>query len=222
MIERTDAGHSAGMNALAPSPRAILASMDARTEPPPRAPIGVTAGLRGEARVRALFEAHFDFVWRSLRRLGVPEPAARDASQQVWIVVGRRVDEIEPGAERSFLFGTAMRVASETRRTLGRRKESPSDDGDLDGVPASGARPDELLDRKRARAALDQVLESMPDELRTVFVLFELEELSTAEVAATLGIPIGTAASRLRRAREGFAALVKRMKARSFFEGGSR
>jgi RNA polymerase sigma-70 factor (ECF subfamily) len=217
------------MNALAPSPRAILAPMDARREPLAEAPIAAPAApaahsgaSSGDTRLRALFDAHFDFVWRSLRRLGVPEPAARDASQQVWIVVGRRVDEILPGAERSFLFGTAMRVASETRRALGRRKESPSDDGDLDGVPASGARPDELLDRKRARETLDRVLEALPEELRVVFVLFELEELSTAEVASTLGIAAGTAASRLRRAREEFAAIVKRMKAKEGFVGGVR
>lgn len=181
----------------------------------------VRAEERGEARLRALFDAHFDFVWRSLRRLGVPEASARDAAQQVWIVVARKIDEIDAGAERSFLFGTAMRVASETRRSILRRRESPDDVTELDLV-AESEHPDERIDRQRARETLARVLDAMPEELRTVFVLFELEEMSTAEVAATLGLATGTAASRLRRAREEFAGIVKRMKAKDTFEGGRR
>src|SRR5262249_27779124 len=106
---------------------------------------------------------------------------------------------------------TAMRVASETRRTMRRRKESLALDGDVD-VAADSNRPEELLERKRARQMLDRVLDTLPEDLRTIFVLFELEEMSTKEIAETLEIPMGTAASRLRRAREEFAATVKRMK----------
>jgi RNA polymerase sigma-70 factor (ECF subfamily) len=164
------------------------------------------------AELRALFEANFDFVWRSLRRLGVPEPSLRDASQQVWIVVGRKIDAIEPAAARSFLFGTAVRVASQTRRTLRRQRESTSLDGDVDDVAPDSNRPERLLERKQARELLDRALDTLPDELRTVFVLFELEETSTKEIAELLDIPMGTVASRLRRAREEFTATVKRMR----------
>jgi RNA polymerase sigma-70 factor, ECF subfamily len=180
------------------------------------------SSVGGEARLRAAFEREFAFVWRSLRRLGVAEAQLRDASQQVWIVVARRLEEIEPEAERSFLFGTALRVAAEVRRSAARRREAvAAESTDLGALePATDSqRPDVLLDRKRARASLDRVLDAMTEELRVVFVLFELEELKTSDIAAMLGIPLGTVASRLRRAREEFEAIVVRERARGHLEG---
>ncbi len=161
-------------------------------------------------RLRAMVETYFDFIWRALRRLGVPEASIDDAVQQVWIVASRKLDAIAPDQERAFLFGTALRVAADVRRAQSRRPEAPHDEVDAhDPAP----RPDEALDDRRARAILDQVLAQMPEELRAVFVLFELEELGTAQIAQMLQIPVGTAASRLRRAREEFQQIVKRFKA---------
>ncbi|MEZ4297168.1 MAG: sigma-70 family RNA polymerase sigma factor [Polyangiaceae bacterium] len=159
------------------------------------------------AALRALQEEHFEFLWRSLRRLGVPESDVDDAVQQVFLVAARRV--IQPGAERSFLFSTALRVASHARRTLRRRRES----GDAvpeqtDATPS----PEELLDQRRARALLDDVLEALPMDVRAVFILFELEEMTVVEIAQVLGIPTGTAASRLRRGREMFHEAVARVR----------
>jgi RNA polymerase sigma-70 factor (ECF subfamily) len=76
----------------------------------------------------------------------------------------------------------------------------------LDGAPA----PDECVDQKRLREWLDEVLSAMPDDLRAVFVLFELEELSSQEIARHLELPVGTVASRLRRARDVFSQLAAR------------
>jgi RNA polymerase sigma-70 factor (ECF subfamily) len=156
-------------------------------------------------------DEHFEFVWRSARRLGVPEADADDATQQVFIVAAGKLAAIAPGSERAFLFATALRVASHVRRAQKRRGEVPCEMGDTaDASPSA----EELVDRRRARALLDEVLESLPIEARAVFILFELEEMTLAEIAATLGIPIGTAASRLRRGRELFAAAIARFKAR--------
>ncbi len=163
-------------------------------------------------RLRALFEAHFDFVWRSLRRLGLPEHVADDASQRVFVVAGRRLADIEPGRERAFLFRTALRVACSERRTIGRRREVLCDEPPETGE--SAAQPDELLDQRRARELLDRVLQSLPLDRRTVLVLFEFEGLSLDEIAESLGIPRGTAASRLRRAREEFSDALSRWQAR--------
>jgi len=156
------------------------------------------------ARLRAMMDNHFETVWRSLRRLGVPEAGADDAAQQVFVVASRRLDEITVGGERGYLLGIALRVASDARRTIARRREV-SIDTELSGsssVAAGPRRPDEALEQKRALAMLAALLDEMPDPLREAFVLFELEELNAAEVAQVLDVPVGTVASRVRRARK--------------------
>lgn len=156
-----------------------------------------------------MFEEHFDFIWRSLRRFGLNDDRADDAAQQVFVVASRKIDAIASGSERSFLFGTAMRVASDVRRSaVVRREVAQADVGiDLEGGP----RPDELLDQRRARDLLDRVLDEMEMDVRTVFILFEIEEMTTAEIATLLGIAHGTVASRLRRGREDFDARIKKL-----------
>lgn len=166
--------------------------------------------VAGDApRLEQMFAAHFDFIWRSLRRFGLTDDQADDAAQQVFIVASKKLDRIELGSERSFLFGTAMRIASDLRKSAPYRREIPhaAAGHDLEGGP----RPDDLFEQRRARALLDDVLDAMDLELRTVLVLFELEEMTTAEIASLLSIPPGTVASRLRRAREEFEARVSRL-----------
>lgn len=160
-----------------------------------------------DARVTAIVRAEHDFIWRLLRRLGIPDASVDDATQQVFCVLSRRVDDINPGSERSFLFGAALRVASDRRRSREFRdapREATGDEID------PGPNPEELADKHERRALLQQILEALPMELRTVIILFELEQMTKIEVGALLGIPVGTAVSRLRRAREEFKALAKR------------
>jgi RNA polymerase sigma-70 factor, ECF subfamily len=160
-------------------------------------------------RLAALLANYHGLVWRSLRRLGVSECDADDASQQVFLVAHRRLADIAPESERSFLLQTALRVAADFRRTRERRREE--DGQDLPILIDTAANPEELLDRRGARAMLDRALEAMSMELRTVFVLFEIEELTMAEIASVNGIPAGTVASRLKRARKVFREIVSRM-----------
>lgn len=175
------------------------------TLPAPR----VHAPAAGADRLRALFDRELPFVWRSLRRLGVPPAATDDAAQEVFLVASRRLADIEAGRERSFLFATALRIAANARRTYARRDARHDDTLDRVIDPTPG--PEALADRARARAVLDRVLAVLELDLRAVFVLHELEEMSMAEIAETLEIPPGTVASRLRRAREAFRAEVTRI-----------
>lgn len=157
-----------------------------------------------EDRLRRMFLENFRLIWRLVRRLGLPETAADDAAQQVFLIAAERLDDIVQGSERAFAFGTALRVARTAQRKLGR--EAPTDASDLERSPLPS--PDDLADQKRARDMLDAVLERMPEDLRTTFILFELEGLKTREIAEVASIPLGTVASRLRRARELFHVLV--------------
>jgi RNA polymerase sigma-70 factor (ECF subfamily) len=153
-------------------------------------------------RLHAMVASQHAFVWRTLRRLGVPDADVDDASQQVFLVIHRRLPAIAPVSERSFLFQTTLRVASQWRRAHMRRREQPG--LNLVDVADDAANQEELIDQRRARAMLDRALSSMPLKLRAVFVLFELEELTMLEIATISDLRPGTVASRLRRARQHF------------------
>jgi len=169
------------------------------------------------ARLHGLVTDNIAFLWRSMIRLGVPRADADDAVQQVFLVASRKLASIEAGKERAYLFGAAFRIAHRARRTHQRRREV------LEGEPQEQVDPapnaEDLVDRAQARAALDAILDTMPLELRAVFVLFELEQLSIPEIAPMLDVPEGTAASRLRRAREHFQTAVRRLEAQRTHRG---
>ena len=185
----------------------------------PRLSLGLGAKLEQDARVAELLRAHFRDVWRIVRRFGVPENSADDAAQEVFIIASRRLSDIAPGSERPFLFASAVRVAANVRRSLGARRECAEEEGSLDRVdPRPSA--EALLDQKRLRQMLDRVLDQMTDDLRVAFVLYELEGMSSPEIAELLSIPVGTVASRLRRAREAFELSAAKLKASMATRGG--
>jgi RNA polymerase sigma-70 factor, ECF subfamily len=171
------------------------------------------SGPVDERRMRAVVGDHFDFVWRVLRRLGVPELHVDDAAQEVFIVAATKMGTVATARERSFLFAVALRVAAEHRRAE-KRRPAAADGAAWATIADSRPGPDELTDDLRTRRLLDQILESIPLEQRAVFVLFEMEELTTIEIATLMQIPMGTVASRLRRGREPFFQAVDRLKAR--------
>jgi RNA polymerase sigma-70 factor (ECF subfamily) len=187
---------------------AEAAALDEAESSPPPSP----------ERLAGLVRAHYAFVWRLLRRLGLGEGDADDAAQQVFLAASGRLNAVEAERERSFLYGVALNVGARARRSLGRRREEPLEAASERVAPEPNA--EQLLEHRQARALLDQLLDEMPEDLRVVFVLFELEELSTPQIAELCEIPVGTAASRLRRAREDFEERVARLEARRRFSGG--
>jgi RNA polymerase sigma-70 factor (ECF subfamily) len=169
----------------------------------------LTPSLARANRVRAIVDEHFGFVWRYLRGLGVPAADADDAAQQVFVVASQKIDAIAVGSERSFLVGTARGVAANARRGATRRRESLGDD-DLDALPDASPDAEARAGTQEELLVLDRFLASLPDDVRDVFILFELEGLTRAAIAESLSLPPGTVASRLRRAREAFQEMVKR------------
>lgn len=170
-------------------------------------------------RFEAIFDAHHDAVWRTLRRLGVRDAQVDDATQHVFLVAARKLETIRAGEEGPFLYGVALRVASETRRRDPALRQV-QDEGAFESISDDAPGPEDQLIAHEARTALDEVLARLPDDLREVLVLVELEGLSVPDVAEVLRIPTGTAASRLRRARESFTECARRVRAR--MSGGRR
>jgi RNA polymerase sigma-70 factor (ECF subfamily) len=182
---------------------AQMALLAIETDEPEAEPVS-TVEVSSNVRLRTAFENHYDQIWRLLRRFGVPPSQADDATQQVFLILAERMADVREGSERAFLFGTALRTASTLRRTG--KREFLTEHADLE--PSQFPGTDELADQRRARQALDAILQLMDADLRTVFVLYELQQFTSVEIADILGIPIGTAASRLRRARQQFREFV--------------
>jgi RNA polymerase sigma-70 factor, ECF subfamily len=135
-----------------------------------------------------------------------------DATQQVFEIAAKKRLQIAPGSERPFLVRTAALVALEVYRETKRAAKAQTREMARLAHSAGEARPDEAMEAEQWRARLDQVLDALAPELRTVFVLFELEELTGPEIASLLGLAEGTVASRLRRARKQFRAAARRLR----------
>jgi RNA polymerase sigma-70 factor, ECF subfamily len=165
------------------------------------------ADKASQARLDQMFRDFHERIWRTLRRLGMSPEASADATQQAYLIAAERLDDIRAGSERAFLFGTAIRLARGAHRS-GKRVDL---DEDMDRRESTGSRVEELVDRRRAVSLADRVLSEMDANLLEVFVLFELEGMTTPEIAELTAVPLGTAASRLRRAREAFRAAATRI-----------
>jgi RNA polymerase sigma-70 factor, ECF subfamily len=158
-------------------------------------------------RFERLVAEHYAFVWRTSRRLGVRSADLDDAVQEVFLVAARNLDAIEE--ERGYLLRACIFVASHARRALRRRREIV--DGErIEEEVDRRARPDETAEATEARERCQRILDRMPEELSTVFVLYELERFTTTEIAEAMSLPQGTVASRLRRARKQFMTLAAR------------
>ena len=174
---------------------------------PPALPMSEHESDRN-TRLSELVRERYAFVWRNLRRLGVPHGEVDDAAQEVFLTADRRLDEIPVGTEAGFLFRACEFVALRVRRSHARRREVSEEE--LTESADTRLNPEQRAVQSEAREALQRILDTMPDEYRSVFVLFEMEQLTTAEVAATLALPEGTVSSRIFRARRFFERAVQR------------
>jgi len=163
-----------------------------------------------------LYELYVDFIWRSVRRLGVGEAAADDVVQQVFLVVHRRLPEFSHAASvRTWIFGILLRVVREHRR-LQRRKSPhhlwPSTDPET--LADDRASPDESTARAEAARLVQRWLDELDDEKRELFVLAELEQMTAREIAEAIGSNASTVYSRLRAARMEFEKAAERCRVR--------
>jgi len=165
-----------------------------------------------------LYDEHVDFLWRSARRLGVDQDSADDVVQQVFMVVHRRLAEFEGRASlKSWLFAVLLRVVQDHRRSL-RRKiphlAGEPTDPDVLAASARASDPYEALSRAEASRLINQLLESLDEERRVVFVMAEVEQMTPAEIAEALEVDAKVVYARLRAARADFEQAAARLRKR--------
>ena len=170
-----------------------------------RAPESVAPSLAD--RFRAIYEAELDYVWNSLRRLGVPRCDLEDQAHDVFAAAYRCLDSYDPTRPlRPWLFGIAFRVASEHRRD---RDRSHADLDSAAQLAGGGPGPEEEAMASQQRRLVLAALERVELDRRAVFVMHELNGHAMPEIAEALSIPLNTAYSRLRLARRDFAEAVQ-------------
>jgi RNA polymerase sigma-70 factor, ECF subfamily len=190
-MESGESGHGGGMSTAVVVP--LVRPAPAR---PPQ------SAAERNASFRAMYDAHVDFVWRNLRRLGVADADVEDRTQEVFVIAHRRFNQFEDRGHgpKAWLFQIVLRVASDARRHRRRHPEDP------DGGAAElrgWIEPDQPaeLARREALSRLDEALARIDVQRRAVLVLHEIEEMTAPEIGQSLDIPLNTVYSRLRVAR---------------------
>lgn len=160
--------------------------------------------------VVALYDAHLDFVWRSLRRLGVDSSDLEDATQDVFLVVHRRRADFEwRGRIRTWIFGIALRVAKAYRRRSARCKSELTGDGASFACGRTG--PEQAVANRQTATQVQEALDGLTEDQRAVLILADLEHMAGSEIATALSIPTNTVYSRLRNARAAFEEGLNRI-----------
>lgn len=158
-----------------------------------------------------VYEHHFDFVWRSARRLGVDPSSVDDVVQEVFVVVHRRLSSVSfESTMKAWLYGVTVGVVRNHLRSIRRRGHGEPLSEQL---VADAASPSDRLLLNEAAQALHSFLQTLSDERREVFVMVDLEQESVASTAAALAINANTAQGRLRAAREELDKFLQRRRA---------
>jgi RNA polymerase sigma-70 factor, ECF subfamily len=158
-----------------------------------------------------VYRQYFDLVWSSARRFGVPTEAIDDVVQEVFIVIHAKLEVLErPEAIRSWIYGVVRRVSSNYRRSQrAQHPAAPMTEVHLE--PASSQpTPFEQLKTNADLEFLASLLAELDEPKREVFALVEVDEMTVPEAAEVLEIPLNTAYSRLRAARQAFEAALAR------------
>jgi RNA polymerase sigma-70 factor (ECF subfamily) len=160
----------------------------------------------------SLYRQYFDFVWSSVRRLGVSPAAADDVVQEIFIVIHSRLHTLEkPDALRSWIYSVVRRTVSghhRAKRSMQASGEVLAAEPEARRFPAT---PLDIAEQNDKVKLLFSLLDELDEPKREVFMMAELDELTVPEIAEILEIPLNTAYSRLRAARQAFEeALAQR------------
>ncbi|HET9931805.1 MAG TPA: sigma-70 family RNA polymerase sigma factor [Polyangiaceae bacterium] len=168
---------------------------------------------------REVYDTHFAFVWRAVANRGVPAAALDDVVQEVFLVVHRKLSEFEGRSSlRTWLAAIVRRVVADHMKKRGNRALGQELSTEL---PAeSGNEPAAQAERRAALLLAEELLATMSEVQREVFVLYELEQMTTREIAELTSTNENTVQTRLKAARRMFQEGVARHQARDTRNGG--
>jgi RNA polymerase sigma-70 factor (ECF subfamily) len=177
----------------------------------------------GAADMASIYRAHFQFVWRCLRSLGVRDDVLEDALQDVFVVVQNKLEHFDGKANLStWLYGIALRVARRYRARVAKEAQKfvfsanatsaeQSADEDLGDLPSPSREIEHEIEASERLRLARRALEMLDDDKREVFVFACVEQMSAPEISQITGLPLNTVYSRIRAARLAFAAQVARL-----------
>lgn len=176
-------------------------------------PVSESQTSRARREVADVYRAHADFVYRTLQHLGVRDADLEDVLQEVFCVVHRRLHTYDERVKlTTWLFGICRNLARRHRARAYFRRERPAE---APPDRATEVTPEHRLQQAERKRLLSSALDTLSVDKRVVFVLFEIEERSCADIAELTGVPVGTVYSRLHAARKTFQAAVERLRARA-------
>ncbi len=167
--------------------------------------------------LQEIYETHADFVWRNLRRLGVPEEDSKDALQDVFIAVQAHLHQFEGRSSLSTWIFTICRTVARDRRRRLAREQGGLVDSEVEQEVDLRANVEHAAQHNERVAILELLLAGLELEQRNVFILFEIEKMTGDEISEALGIPLGTVYSRLQAARKAFRQALGRREATQKF-----
>jgi len=161
---------------------------------------------------QAIYNQYLNFVWSTARHLGAETDAIDDVVQDVFIVIHSKLSTLQrPEALRSWIYGIVRRTVSDHRRSRGSRDAARNRHSDeINSTSSAQASPLDLIERKSELELLENILEKLDEPTREIFVMVEVLEMTVPEVVQALEIPLNTAYSRLRLAREEFEKALAR------------
>lgn len=168
---------------------------------------GASSATPDTAAWKRLYDAHFDFAYRTARRLGAPQGEVEDVVHEVFEIAFQKLSHFQHGLFTTWLYRIIANVVSARLRKRRVRDF-------FHGLWASGN--EQASDSLEADVAARQTLEKVADVLRKlsapkreVFALHELEGLSHEEIAGLIGCKVETVRSRLHYARKDFEKLAR-------------
>ncbi|OJY27764.1 MAG: hypothetical protein BGO98_41650 [Myxococcales bacterium 68-20] len=157
---------------------------------------------------RELFDGYAPFIWRTLKYQGVAERDLDDITQEVFLIIFRKVDELDsPPSMRPWIYGICVRVASDYRKRARHRHEvlvSDAPESTTEATPSSEA------ERVAAKRQLTEMIQRLDEDKRAVLVLHEIENIPMNEVALIVDCPVKTAYSRLAAARKHLTTMLSK------------